>query len=188
MSKMKDSEKPSTRRLQARAAKSAIKRVQEIYDAESVNAELDKIPDPRERNKKAAELRRAAEEEIKLLAQRLSELVPTDLCLDTGESTKIEQYDSSSFHRTSKNEYVMPSAGRERSTTIENLFKKQREDITSSAAAYTVDYLNPMGTSRDDTDDDFLEEWSKRYSAGGNSSLNDDDDDDEGGTIKTILV
>ena len=182
---MDDLELPSTRRLQARAAKSAIKRVQEIYDTESATAELDKIADPLDRDKRATELRRAADEEIKLLAQRFSELIPTDLCLDTGGGTKIEQYDSSSFIRTSANEYVMPSARGERSSTIENLFKSHQGD-PKSAAAYEIDYLHPMGDSRDDTDDEFLEEWSKQYSAGGNSTVTEDDD--QGNTIKTFLV
>ncbi len=107
-------ETPSTRRLQARAAKSAIKRAQEIYDPTATRQVLDAIHDPVERNRKATELRQQAEQEIQYLASRLSELIPTDPSPDIRNSkTRVQQYAPNDFVRTSKNELVLirPSGG-----------------------------------------------------------------------------
>lgn len=69
-------ERPSLRRLQARAAKSAMKRARDLYDAEQAASELDKTSTPDERRARARELRKQTEDEIKFLAKRLTELVP----------------------------------------------------------------------------------------------------------------
>jgi hypothetical protein len=183
MSKIKESELPSTRRLQARAAKSAIKRALELYDAQNATAELDKIADPIERSKKAAELRQAVDEEIKLLGQRLTELIPNDLSLDRVGDAKVQQYDSNSFIHASANEYVMPFRG-DKSQSLESLFKSQKGNLTS--AADEIDYLNPMGDSNDGVDDEFINEWMKRYLDRGNST--NEENDDQENAVQTFLV
>lgn len=184
MSELKESELPNTRRLQTRAAKSAIKRVQEIYDAESARAALDKITDPAERDQKAAEFRLAAEEEIKFLAQRLSELIPNDFALGSGQGTDVQQFDSRSFTRASSHEYIMPSR-RDRSPTLEQLLKSLKGKVKSPGDH--IDYLNPMGDGSDNADDEFIEEWSKRYLASRGNSTKEGDDDQEN-AIETFLV
>ena len=69
-------QKPTIRRLQARAAKSAIRRVQVLYDPEAKEKMLDGISDPQEREQKLRQLKRDIEEEVQYLARQLSNLVP----------------------------------------------------------------------------------------------------------------
>lgn len=73
---LKQGEKPSLLRLQARAAKSAIRRVQQLYDADLAREELNAISDANKRSKRASEMRKETEEEIEHLAQRMLDLVP----------------------------------------------------------------------------------------------------------------
>jgi hypothetical protein len=172
MSILEESKLPSTRRLQARAAKSAIRRVQEIYDAASARSELFKIEDPLERNRVAVRMRRKADDEIKYLATKLSELIPTDLSLDDGRHTRIQQYAPTEFVRTSSKEYVIRS-NREHSDAIKSLTDALEEE----SPGHEIDYLNPSGKDRDDG---FVEEWLKRSQDGSS----DDDDPD----IKKVLA
>jgi hypothetical protein len=143
---------PSTRRLQARAAKSALRRAQQIYNASAASKILDSISDVQERRVKAIELRAKAKVEMDTLAQRLSDLIPTDRALDDG-TTQVQQYASPDYVRTSTNEYMIrPSY--EHSAVIENLRRSVMKD--------EVDYLNPMKHSRNGTNslgDEFIEEW-----------------------------
>lgn len=185
MSELDESEQPSTRRLQARAAKSAIRRVQELFDAESASAELDKISDPSARDKKAAELRQAVEAEIQFLARRLSDLIPTDGSLNTRADDKVQQYDSGSFTRTSSHEYIMPSRERIGSLSLERLLRISNVNPSSSAGD-DIDYLNPMGVGVQDIDDEFIAEWLKRYAATGN--VTNEESDDSGDKLKSFLV
>lgn len=75
-SDLKDGERPSARRLQARAAKSAIKRAQEIFDAQAVEEELDSLSNTEERDLKK-ESRRATEAELSYIASALADLIST---------------------------------------------------------------------------------------------------------------
>lgn len=68
---------PSPRRLQARAAKSAILRLQEIYDT-AVNIDLDSISNFEERERIKIELRRREEAEKLYLARQMTELIPIE--------------------------------------------------------------------------------------------------------------
>jgi hypothetical protein len=183
MNKLPENEVPTSRRLQARAAKSAVRRVQAIYDAPAAQEILDGIDDPIERDQKAAELRREADQEIQYLAKRLSELIPTDLALDNKRDTRIQQYDSSSYERTASNEYSQ----RHTSRTVQDLIKDSQE-----GAEDEVDYLNPSGKQADDNDhhnddddgsnrdEEFLDAWLKQSQKG-----NDDESDDN---ISTVLA
>jgi len=175
----------ATRRLQSRAAKSAILRAKELYDSEAIRRELESISDPAEREKRKAEDRQATEKEIQQMAERLSDLIPTDLSLGNDPLiTPMGMFDSNSFKRTSSHEYVMSGA----SPTVQNLFRSLR-NATGLSAAYTIDYLNPMGnaTSNNSTaDDEFIEAWTKQQQQqqpGPNRSENENDD-----IIETFLV
>ena len=198
MSKLDENETPSTRRLQARAAKSAIRRAQAIYNDSAARSILNEIKDPKERQLKASQMRHDAEEEIRSLALRLTELIPTDLSLDDGENTEIQQFTSNKFVQTSPNEYVIVSPTEEKSPVVNNLLGKQQDSDTE------IDYLNPSGknkssestTTQDDSvssdnnvdkeendennDNEFVEEWLRRANYEGE---NDDDDD-----FKTFLA
>jgi hypothetical protein len=164
MSTLEENELPSTRRLQARAAKSAIRRVQEIYDGAAARSALDAITDPKERNRLAARMRRESDDEIKFLATKLSELIPTDLSLDDREHTRIQQYRPTDFVRTSSNEYFIRSP-RGQSDAVKSLTDSLKQESPSDE----IDYLNPSGKDRDD---EFVEEWLKR-----NQEVSGDDDD-----------
>jgi hypothetical protein len=164
---------PTTRRLQARAAKSAIRRAQEIYDAASARGALDAIEDPEERKRLALQMRLEADNEIKYLATKLSELIPTDLSLDDGRHTRIQQYAPTDFTRTSSKEYVVRS-NREQSDAIETLTDAVKEESPGDE----IDYLNPSGKDRDDG---FVEEWLKRSRDGSS-------DDDEDPDTKMVLA
>lgn len=187
MSQLKKDEIPSSRRLQARAAKSALKRVQQLYDSETAKGILNSIQDSNERNVKAAELRNNVETEIQNLAQRLTDLVPNDLSLDNRYNTNIQQYDSSYYERTSSNEYVVNEArvGRRRRTkispAIENMLLEQEQQSAKpiddeEQYAKTIDenMMKPYGyedsaltmynksdlvSDSNMTEDEFIEAW-----------------------------
>jgi hypothetical protein len=160
--------------------------VQEIYDADKARAELATISDPVQRDKRASELQQLVVDEIKLLADRLSELIPTDCSMDRSKIASTQLYDARSFKRTSANSYVMPSRGEDRSPALDRLLWNMKPDKT-----YEIDYLNPMGDgsgSEDSSkDDEFIEEWEKRnLQTPGNVS--NSEVDDEGSAIRTLLA
>ena len=148
MSKLKDGERPSARRLQARAAKSAIRRAQKIYDAQEARDVLDPIDNVEERERKKAELRRAMDAEMAYLASQLSELIPTDLVLENKErQTKIQQFKR--YKKISSHEMIVE--GDPTSSSLESLFGKTNDS--------------------DQTDEEFVEAWMKRQ-----QSIDDEDD------------
>lgn len=149
MSKLKDGERPSARRLQARAAKSAIRRAQQIYDAQAARDELDSIDNVEERELKKAELRRAMEAEMAYLASQLSELIPTGLLLENKDrQTKIQPFKR--YKKMSSHEIIVEG---DASSSLESLFGKTNDD-------------------EDQTDEEFVEAWMKRLQ----SSIDDEDD------------
>lgn len=182
-----ESEIPVTRRLQARAAKSAIKRVRDLYNAEAAREEVDSIRDPEECDKRKVEQRRKADEEIQQMARRLTELIPTDLSLSNQENGRVEQfYHVQDFKRVSRNELVLPfSLGDMKSPASQSYFSAISNDKSEDALSYEIEYLNPMGntTSSEAGVDEFIEAW-KRQMAGSNTSSNENDED----AIDTVLV
>jgi hypothetical protein len=66
---------PSPRRLQARAAKSAILRLQDIYDT-AIELDIDSIDDYKVRLAMKAEVRQREEAEKSFLARQMTELIP----------------------------------------------------------------------------------------------------------------
>ena len=98
---LSEGEELTTRRLQARAVKSAIRRSKELYGASKT---INEITDHAEREQKRKEIRERTEKEIKRIAARLTELVPTDMDLDAPLAL-YAQVDPS-FKQVSKHEYV----------------------------------------------------------------------------------
>ena len=104
---LKKGQTPSLRRLQARAAKSAIRRVQELYDADAAAKELAAIADPKERQARALKLRQETQQEIETLAQRLTDLVPSD----NGPSTEFkDRFLMQRYKRTQAANFVRVSS------------------------------------------------------------------------------
>lgn len=160
MSKPKPGERLSTRRLQARAAKSAIRRVQEIYDASRASKELDRIKDPQERQRVAAEMRRKAKEEVEFIARRLSELIPMDDSPNDTGSTRMEQFADRKLKKVAPNQYMMNSP----------------LEVSS-----VIDELKQQSIS-DDKDDEFVEAWLKQQQQRPSKGAGDED------TIETALA
>lgn len=77
MDPLPEGAEPSARRLQTRAAKSAIMRVQAIYDS-TLEVDLDVINDFNERETIKAELRQREQAEKEYLARQMTELIPQE--------------------------------------------------------------------------------------------------------------
>ena len=95
----------TTRRLQTRAAKSAIKRCQELLDLQKLNDSVASIDDPKERKAKKKELREATKTEMQYMAKKLTELVPiahsTELLFDAEKTMQYNQV----FKKVGSHEY-----------------------------------------------------------------------------------
>jgi len=158
---------------------------------EAAREEVDRILDPADRDRRAAKLRQETDDEIQQMAKRLTELIPTDGCL--AKPGRIELYDAINFKRISPNEYVMEqSPPADTSQALLNMLAG-KHNKTSTAAAYEIDYLNPMGNTTNSTgDDEFIEEWYNQHfllqQQGRNSSSADENEDDQEDVVETFLV
>ena len=92
---LKPGEQPSIYRLRARAAKSAVRRVNELFDPQRADEILEDIPDKIERSKKALELRQEAQTEIDLLKQQLLELIPSNAPAEPGMNEMFQVQEES---------------------------------------------------------------------------------------------
>jgi hypothetical protein len=114
MRTLKDGEKPSLRRLQARAAKSAVRRLQELYGPQA----LEKASE--ERQKMREKRIREDEREVKYIAKRLSNLLPAGPDSEFDHiSTSVSMsriYEKFSDHEHAVNSYI-PSIGKNRMVT-----------------------------------------------------------------------
>jgi hypothetical protein len=161
--------------LQARAAKSAIRRAQELYDAEGARKELDMISDPKKRNRRAKELRETTENEVELIAKRLSDLVPTGFSKEFENRSHIQQYRQQNFVKTSSHEYVMQDPIDD-AAAVDKLFRSRAANKvgTSESEDETADA---------DKDDEFIEAYIKQQQQQNKGSDDDGDDD-----TTTLLV
>jgi hypothetical protein len=128
-----DETKPSTRQLQARAAKSAQKRAVELFDAEGAQKELDLVEDLDLRHKRKKEMRQQTQQELDYMARRLTALIPR-----CGSLAGIDQ------------EQVLPLYGKllaikERSSSVQQLLRDHKQnDKTEDWEVLTQ--LFPMGS------------------------------------------
>ena len=178
-------EEPTIRRLQARAAKSAIKRVQQLYDTASAANELDGITDSKEREKKVLEMRKRTKDEVEYLARRLTELVPVGFSEEFEETTRVQQFrQKSNYVKTSSHEYFMkdPPIAEPPTTSL--------KDIGSSTLdAETAEITKLDATSSPGEDDEFVETFVKRMkNVVEDGSDDDDDDDDDDDKIEMMLA
>ena len=179
---MKSTKPASIRRLQSRAAKSAIRRVNDIYNAEHAVTELNKINNLTERQKRAVILRQEAETEVKELAGLLNELVPTDLSWDESESSlQIEQYLAGT---SSIQKYKIPSI-ETKSLALKKLLNNYTSHSKKDDKSIEIDYLNPMGPHTLSSDDEMIELYRKNH---GSKQVNTKNSDDGENVIETILV
>ena len=189
MSYLNATQTPSARRLQARAAKSAVRRAQVIRsNFTRAREELDSIADPEARERRSLQLQRQADEEIRYLASRLSELVPTDLSLGVEEADRIEQY---SRRNPPRYDVQLPSQGSSirGHTLLSQILHDENMRREGDLAAKTGRNFNATGNNAtsvpataedsaaaaaaavddDDDDDDaaFVREWARRRYYGG---------------------
>jgi len=174
MSKPKPGERMTTRRLQARAAKSAARHVQKLYNSVEASEELKGIQDPVEREKRAKAMRQDVQKEIDYLAKRLSDLVPTDLSLDDPWTFRpVEAYTMKDFVKTSSNEFLVRDK-----TAVEKLLDDNRDDSADT------DYFDIIAKDLKAQDDEFIEEWSRQRYGEKDEAIDDDDD----GRVDTTLA
>jgi hypothetical protein len=150
---LKKDEKPSSRKLQARAAKSAIRRVQELYDVQALNNQVDTISDPEKKKKKKAELREMTKTEIKYIGKRLSQLIPT-ANFDDIDEIQIQQFKQTKFRKTGSNEYVMTGGPPPQfsSSAIDLLRNKYGPGSENTATDTTSSYYDIIVENSNDAD------------------------------------
>ena len=123
--RLKKGEKPSARRLQARAAKSAVARVNNLYrERNEITAGIvENVKDPQERQKQIDQVRETVEEEVAYLAQRLTELIPTEVDPADGPGLKLQNYIPNSTFEVGgqKLKFTLPT---DRSNTVEALLRQ----------------------------------------------------------------
>jgi hypothetical protein len=167
MSSLKEGESVTTRRLQARAAKSAVRRAQEIYDAAAARNELSGIQDATERSRRAKQLEQETNTEINFLAKRLSELIPTHSSLD--DTTKLEEfYDRPASTYTTANDEQQPR----KKSVVEQLVEEQAK-------------RRPHQSATEDSYDEFVDAWFNQKPGVDDKQGGENDGDD---VIETILV
>jgi predicted nuclease with TOPRIM domain len=112
MSELGEGEEPTPRRLQARAAKSAVRRYNELNDAEkNLVTKMNESKDPNEREhyqKLLEKSKKKFDKEIKYLAGRLKELIPTTSTIEEFglmDTTKFRMKPESTIRKVSPDEY-----------------------------------------------------------------------------------
>ena len=181
-------QQPSLRRLQARVAKSAILRVQQLYDPQLAQQELAAMSDADQRNAKAKEMRKKAREEIDFLAKRMTELLPppSDMSDAFKDRTVVKRYqqrkEPSGWVRVNSHEYRpvfddAASAVKSVEEDIMNFHSKAKEGESSIKAK---DHCISRGKSTDNSksyelDDGFVEAFLENRRG---DLPNEDEDDD----------
>jgi len=162
MTPLREGEEPTSRRLQARTAKSAIRRVQMIYDAEAAKQELRQIADPSEQDKKKQEMRQRSEAEIHYLRDTLAKLVP----IDKSDPIPVKIFREKPFKKISPKEFLLIEEDIDDTDTVDNLTQKltrNLDDNDSSEATLEA----PTMPDIPENGDEFITAWQKQrgYSA-----------------------
>jgi hypothetical protein len=153
MTPLAEGEEPTSRRLQARTAKSAIRRVQEIYDAESAKLELAKIRDPRQRDRMKQLMQQRSESEIQYLKAALTQLVP----LDDSNPIPVKILREKKFKKISPNEFIVVEEDFEDEGDVDDLSRKLRHNMIDDSNDKVNDNENA---------NDFVDAWEMRQQGG----------------------
>jgi hypothetical protein len=208
---VKNSDIPLTRRLQAQAAKSAVCRVQQIYDDQKARLELLNLSDPIELKNREDDIPKEGRDEIDAIRGRLSDLIPTDGGL--GEGAKIDQYvwgftvtfgDGHVRNVVTKPEEIngrMVIKNLVRSSTgnctysieltsIEDQLELCKENVAPMEYQFgkDIDYLNPWGGSPQNSEDKLIKEWTQRAKQSRLNATKVSKDDDFGDGTGVIIV
>jgi len=181
--RLEPGEKPSARRLQARAAKSAVAHVSELYQQlnEKTAEIMQRIEDPTERQNEVDRIKQEVDNEVSALATRLSNLIPNEA---------DPEDDGLRFHNMFPNA-LLPS---DRSVAVASLLRKYGKPTSSSEFAEAVllderneesipsdretDEINDEGNSSDNSRDEYVEAYLKQKFGGNKKSDKDDDGHD----------
>jgi hypothetical protein len=152
----------SMRRLHARAAKSAIRRSNELRNPASLRDRLASCSDAQERRELAERLEREAAEEIEGIAQRLVDLVPPIFDFDDDEMPiKIEQLIRNEFVKASPTEFIYNAPN-----TDDLFFHVDSRNLQNNQ--------EPSKSSIED-DSEFLDAWLQQQYKTGNAEAGDGD-------------
>lgn len=202
--RLKKEEKVSTRRLQARAGKSAVARANDLYrERNEITAGIvENVKDPVERQKQIDQVREKVEEEVAYLAQRLTELIPTEADPSDGPGLKLQNYIPNSTMEVGgqKLKFILPS---DRSNTVEALLRQFADKSGTTSAdnhpgpgesIEVIPLEDEEESGKDDSNtndkndtlqpdekrDEFVESYLKQKFGGGKKNDDDSDDDDTG--------
>jgi len=169
MSEPKEGQEPSPRRLQARAAKSALRRYNELNDAEQALIQTTNELDPKDRDDQTlTDTKQEFDDELEYLAGRLQELIPS--------RSTVEEFglmDAAKFKMKSEPRYrkVSPTE-----------YRKLEEDPLGFDESSTLGkILNTNENNEDDqeTNEDVVENNNETKSSDTDSGDNDDDDEND---------
>jgi hypothetical protein len=178
MKPLADQDTPSARRLQARTAKSAIHRVQNLYTASA--SELDGISNDKKRDRRQKELKAEIDKEVQYLARKLSELVPTTDSEIFGSDEGSQIYLLRDYVKTGDNEYKLKQLlPQNESLVMTKLFKDNQIPNTTKV----IDLGIKLGDSDEqeenisnERDDEFIQAYLEQKKNVGS-------DNDEGNTV-----
>lgn len=189
MSKPKDGEPITSRRMQARAAKSAVRRLQTITEAaKNAQNRAARISDPYKRNKQRLEIDEWLQNETDFLRRQLVDLIPVD---NSGDFTVETSFftPKKRYKRISQTEMMVieeepeePSPGERRMASVypnlmKRMKKKDDEDsevlpswATDTEEAQQRDGPEGSNTTTNDTseprDDEFIDAWKEDQGKG----------------------
>lgn len=153
----------STRRLQARAAKSAVRRVQDMYkNTAEATRELDKtVTDRAERNRIVEAMKQQNENEIQFLREKLTELIPTDKSI-------LEEFGDGAGRIEQNQLNKLTMLRQPQSYVVQNLLDDSNSDMTANTTA--ISSLSPRPSSSEGD--------GKAYETSSDNDSDDEDNDD----------
>lgn len=166
-SELEEGEEPSLYRLRARAAKSAIRRAQEVYDSQGAQIKLDAIDGEEERKRAAAQMQQESETEIKYLTDALTRLIPFNPGTDPRINYDVQLIDKlppslrkdlqeRKYKKVGQNEYVVDDEYSGYNSAVDSLMKRYGKKTMTSLEDDASQGSSPR------TDDEFVDEWLKR--------------------------
>lgn len=163
MRPLDEGEKPTSRRLQARAAKSAVRRAQAIYEsATEENQRINSIVDTDERERMRSRNEYRMEKELEYIRKQLTDLIPND---------NSEPIDFTIFtprkriRRVAKNHYVIETEKGPGEEESGQLVARLRPAGKSTARMYKRrEEQQPFG-------DSFVDAWKKSQAGSDDQAL-----------------
>ena len=179
-SELEEGQEPSTRRLQARAAKSAVRRYNELVEKEQqiqqLNETLMSTNNKEDHDRRIRQMKKKVDQELHYIGNRLYELIPQG----PGNSSEFGHVNTALFKQKPKAAYRKVSSHEYQKIVEENPFDYEYDDtsvegrLLNSIKSYNVTINSSSSSSEIQNGDD-----------DNNTSLteNDDTDDDNDGLL-----